>query len=248
MKLLRLGLRLGIVLFPLGLGMGCADNDSSLYIEGVLAPDAPACEFNPDPGSKKLFSGVLDLAFRTKYEGVVLVGNQLAPRGDKKQLRTETSGLQIRGSEVELSMQDQVLDRFSVNGGGFIDTSRAETPGFGLASVTMIPASRGAKLAEQLQGNPSAYRTLIATIRVYGDTLGGIEVTSGDFTFAIDVCWGCLIEYPLEAVVDPADGTGGLVCGGAAEGVTSDQCLRGQDLPIDCRTCAAESDVCYRVP
>jgi hypothetical protein len=227
----------------------CSDNDSTLYIQGVLAADAPACEFSSDPGAKTLLHGALDLAFRSKYEGVVLVANQLAPRGDKKQLRTETSGLQIRGAEVVLTTSTgSVLDSFSTNGGGFVGASRSETPGYGLAEVTMIPASRGSALAEELSKDRNLRRTLVARIRVFGDTLGGVEVTSGDFTYPIDVCWGCLVEYPLEAVVAAGDGTGGLVCGDALDGATASQCVRGQDAPIDCRTCAAEADICFRVP
>lgn len=247
----RLSSSLGLVCAALAAAgaSGCSDNDASLFVMGVLAADAPACEVSADPGSKQLFHGTLDVAFRSKYEGVVLVANQLAPRGDKKQLRAETSGLQLRGAEVELtSSQGTVIDKFSVNGGGFVQASRSESPGFGTAEVTMIPASVGADLAATLSANPSGRRTLVARIRVFGDTLGGIEITSGDFTFPIDVCWGCLVEYPLEAVVDPADGTGGLVCGGKPDGIVSNQCIRGQDDAIDCRTCAAESDVCYRVP
>jgi hypothetical protein len=217
----------------------CSDNDTSLYVAGVLVAEAPACEVTADPGAKRLFHGTLDVAFRSKYEGIVLVANQLAPRGDKSQLRAETSGLQIRGSEVELTTaQGRVLDRFSVNGGGFVSANRSETPGYGLAEVTMIPPSIG----ESLVGT-----TVVAHIRVWGETLGGIEITSGDFTFPIDVCRGCLVEYPLDAVV-PDLQEGGLICNGPSEGVTSSQCIRGQDAAIDCRTCAAEAEICYRVP
>jgi hypothetical protein len=225
----------------------CAENDSSLYVAGVLASPGSGCEYSPDPGSLQLFSGVLDVAFRSKYEGVVLVGNQLTPRGNKEELRTETSGFRIRGAEVQLTnSQGAVLDEFSVNGGGFVQTTSSEGAGYGLAQVTMIPPSRGRALEEELQGNRGAKRTLIANVRVFGETLGGVEITSGDFTFPIDVCWGCLVQYPLEAIIAD-EVTGEFVCGGPADGVKLEQCVPGQDEFIDCRACAAVTPVCFRL-
>jgi hypothetical protein len=213
-------------------------------VEGVLAPDSPSCEYSDDPGSAMLFRGTLDVAFRNKYEGIVLVANQLASRGNKSELDTETSGLRVRGSEVELTTSTgQVLQEFSVNGGGFIESSPSQTPGFGLAEVTMVPPSVGNDLAQELSGNRSMSRTLIANIRVFGETLGGVEITSGDFTFPIDVCWGCLVAYPLEALDPLADGT--FVCGAAGDGVSLEQCRVGQDERIDCRACSSTLAVCY---
>ncbi len=223
--------------------VGCAENDSSLYVEGVLAPDSPSCEYSDDPGSAMLFRGTLDVAFRSKYEGIVLVGNQLAPRGNKAELDTETSGLRIRGSEVELTTSTgEVIQEFSVNSGGFVESNTSTSPGFGLAEVTMIPPAVGRDLAGELDGNRSATRTLIANIRVFGETLGGVEITSGDFTFPIDVCWGCLVEYPLEAL-DPMGNT--YVCGAAGDGVALEQCRVGQDERIDCRACSSTLAVCF---
>ncbi len=226
--------------------VGCAENDSTLFVEGVLSPTPPSCEASGDPSAALLFRGKLDVAFRDKYEGLVLVGNQLTPRGNKSELRTETAGFRVRGAEVELrSPQGALIDEFSVNGGGFIQPNSAETPGYGLAEVTMIPASQGQLLRDELEGRRTRTRTLIASIRVFGETLGGVEITSGDFTFPIDVCWGCLVEYPLEAV--EAGPEGELVCGVSADNVGFEQCVIGQDERIDCRACASTLEVCYRL-
>jgi hypothetical protein len=116
-----------------------------------------------------------------------------------------------------------------------------------LAQVTLVPPQRGAALAAELEDQPFATRTLVANIRVFGETLGGVELTSGDFTFPIDICYGCLIEYPLEAL-DADDQVGGLVCGVEGDGVSLEQCNPGQDEVIDCRACAASNELCYRVP
>ncbi len=225
--------------------VGCAENDSSLFVEGVLAPTPPSCEYSGDPGSAFLFRGTLDVAFRTKYEGIVLVGNQLTPRGNKAELRAETAGFRVRGAEVTLTnTRGAVIDEFSVNGGGFIQSNASEAPGYGLAEVTMVPGGVGDSLAADLEGDRSARRTLIANVRVFGETLGGVEVTSGDFTFPIDVCWGCLVDYPLEAITDEG---GQVVCGVRADNVGFEQCVIGQDERVDCRACASTLEVCYRL-
>ncbi len=225
----------------------CLEDAPSLYVEAVLAPQSPACEYSAQAGQLQLFRGTLDVAFRTRYEGVVLVANQLATRGAKTELRTETSGFRIRGTEVQLrNSEGAVLEEFSVNGGGFIHASANEGAGYGVAQVTMIPPSVGREYANELEENRGAIRTLIASVRVFGETLGGQELTSSDFTFPIDICYGCLVDYPLEAVQDPGDGSG-LVCVAASDGITLEACAVGQDERIDCRACAASLPVCYRV-
>jgi hypothetical protein len=106
----------------------------------------------------------------------------------------------------------------------------------------MIPPQIGDSIRGQLGNRRGASRTVIAGIRVFGTTLGGKEITSGEFTFPIDVCYGCLIDYPLEAVND--SGGPARVCQGSTEGISTSQCIRGQDALIDCRECAATLDVC----
>lgn len=222
---------------------GCVDNDSSLYVEGVLAIAPPNCELQADPSAPQLLRGTLDVAFLRSYQGAVLVANQLTPRGIKNQLRTETQGVELQGAEVRLTdAQGRQLDEFSVPAGGFVHVNSGDSPGYGLAFVTMVPPAQGERFYDELQAaGRGAARTVVAAVRVFGTTLGGTEITSGEFTFVIDVCYGCLINFPLEAVEDTGNGR---ICAGSAEGVNSAQCIRGQDDTIDCRTCAATLDVC----
>jgi hypothetical protein len=213
-----------------------------MYVEGVLALTPPACEVKADPSTAQILRGTLDVAFLQSYQGAVLVANQLTPRGLKKQLRTETQGVELQGAEITVSdAQGGILDEFSVPTGGFVHSNTSESPGYGVAFVTMIPPQLGDTIARQLGNARGASRTVIAGIRVYGTTLGGTEITSGEFTFPIDVCFGCLVDFPLEAV----DDTGAArVCSGSTDSITTSQCIRGQDAVIDCRECAATLDVC----
>jgi hypothetical protein len=216
----------------------CADNDASAYVVGVLAPKAPACEFKADPGATRLLSGLLDVAFRQSYSAVVLVANQMTPRGDKEQLRSETAGIEIQGAEVRLTDgQDSVLDEFSVPAGGFIQANDSDEAGYGVASVTLIPASRGAAFADDLIGSGGEIRKVVANVRVFGTTLGGIEVTSGASKFPIDVCYGCSIVYPSEAMENGE-------CLITADAPNETACRTGQDSNIDCRNCSAVNQAC----
>jgi hypothetical protein len=220
---------------------GCVDDDSSMYVEAVLALSPPNCELSADPGAPQLLRGTLDVAFLDSYQGAVLVANQLTPRGAKKQLRTETQGVELEGAEVTVTRaQGGVLAEFSVPAGGFVHSTTSESPGYGLAVVTLIPPNLGRDLRGSLPNRGDSL-TVIAEVRVFGTTLGGVEITSGAFTFPVDVCRGCLIDFPLEAI----DASGSeRICAGSTEGVTSSQCIRGQDSLIDCRTCAATLDEC----
>jgi hypothetical protein len=220
---------------------GCVDDDSSMYVEAVLAMNPPDCELAADPAAAQLLRGTLDVAFLQSYQASVLVGNQLTPRGVKKQLRTETQGVELEGAEVTITdSADTVLDEFSVPAGGFVKPSTSESPGYGMALVTLIPPRLGGQLRGQLTAR-GASRTVIAEIRVFGTTLGGTKITSGKFTFPIDVCLGCLVDFPLDAVEDTGSGR---VCAGSTEDIETTQCIRGQDSLIDCRECAATLDVC----
>lgn len=227
-------------LVALTLSTACVDNDSSMYVEGVLAMTPPNCELSADPGAPQLLRGTLDVAFLDSYQGAVLVASQLTPRGAKNQLRTETQGVELEGAEVTVLRGERVLGEFSVPAGGFVSSTRAESPGYGLAVVTLIPPGITGGLAGEIPNRGDAV-TVIAEVRVFGRTLGGTEITSGAFTFPIDVCRGCLIDFPLEAIEASGDGR---ICAGSTEGVTTSQCIRGQDALIDCRTCAATMDEC----
>src|SRR3954470_7880057 len=63
---------------------GCADNNSSLVVEGVMQLDPTTCVAKPDSSAILLAGGIMDVAFRTSYTAFVLVGNQLTARGSRE--------------------------------------------------------------------------------------------------------------------------------------------------------------------
>lgn len=215
---------------------GCADNESGLFVQAVLKIESPACTVQGDSSSVVLLGGVLDLAFRSNYVGALLVGNQLVRRGSRTQLRTETSRVVLKGAEVTVldSGQSEVAS-FTVPGTGFVDPGTGDDPGYGVMFAELIPAGVG-----------QSGQTMVVEVRVFGDTLGGDEITSAALTFPVSVCTGCLVSYPA-AADDPVQP--GYQCVTSSQGDTGIDipCNFGQDDVIDCRLCVSQA-ICQSPP
>ena len=222
------------------LASGCAENESSLFVRAVLVVAPPECVVKSDASSTFLLQGVMDVALTDAYSAALLVGNQLVRRGSRDQLRTETSRISLRGAEVHLTnAQGSQVFAFSVDGSGFVDPGNSDEPGYGVMSTTLIPP----------EYSPPAGTTVTARVRVYGRTLGGTDIESGDFWFPIYICRGCLVSFPLEADDPAQDGyqcLAGAATGGGDTGPSEDDipCSVGQDGYLDCRWCAAGNPVC----
>ena len=213
---------------------GCADNESMLFVRGVLAWPPGQCVINPDPSSLMRLGGVLDRAFRGNYIAPLLVGNQLTTRGDRDTLRTESSRITLRGAVVEINnRQGDRLLHYTADGTGFVDPGDGTNPGFGIMSVELIPP--GANIPDNTE--------VIVGVRVFGDTLGGREIESSELTFPIFICSGCLVSYPTIAI-DQASGA----CSSAEEPSDPPPCVVGQDDAVDCRYCAESIPQCEVAP
>lgn len=198
---------------------GCADNESQLFIQGVLVPQpSPDCSVTADPGAAMRLGGLLDVAFTNTYQGALLVGNQLTERGSREEIKTETSRVVIRGAEVQiLTTQQQLITEFTVPATGFVDQGIGADASYGAATVTMIDPATGNALAGQLAGGGTT--TVVVEVRVFGESLGGSEITSAPLSYPIQVCNGCSLSCPTEDPgVDPP-------------------CRPGNDDTIDCGAC-----------
>ncbi len=231
-----------LTLASLPLIPSCADNNSSLFVVGVIALDKSTCVAEPDNTATMLAGGILDVAFTQSYTNFLLVGNQLTARGSREQIRTETSRVTLRGAEVKLTTVDgKVLGNYSTVGTGFVDAAEGDVPSYAAMSVNIIPSALGS--------NPSllAAGAVVAKIRVFGDSLGNIAVTSSELDFPIRICDGCLVGYPTSAA-DPLVPAGGAYkCTTAAS--ISDRgddlpCIIGQDSGFPCTACSATLELC----
>lgn len=226
-RLISKALMIGIVgTLATGLAPGCADNDSILFVRAVLKAEAPSCIVKPDPSAMFLGGGVIDNAFRDDYWAALLVGNQMARRGKKDLLRTESSRVVLHGAEVRLlNDQEATLAEFTVPGSGFVDPGTGDDPGYGILATQLVPSGLS------LPGNT----LVVSEVRVFGESLGGEEIESATLRFPIIICTGCLISYPQSA--DDA-AQPGYQCVSTEETTEDLPCHVGQDDPIDCRLCA----------
>jgi hypothetical protein len=223
----------------LALGSGCTEEETGFFIQGNVKLEPPECVAQAESNTTLLLSGELDVALSSEYVATLLVGNQLTPRGDKENLRTETMVTTITGAEVQLFDDEGALNtEFTVPASGTISPDSSEDPGFGIVSVTLIPPAVAADLAAELNSRRFV-RTRIAQVRVFGETLGGLEVESADMVYTIRVCEGCLISFPSESL----DENGG--CNRELDQNAGDlPCRPGQDEGVDCRLCRGVNAFC----
>jgi hypothetical protein len=181
---------------------------------------------------------VLDVAFRRQYSATLLVGSQLVARGNSSQLRTETSRVALEGSVVQLadSRGAVVWGPVTVPGSGFVDPASGTTPSFGAIDTILLGADFGQTvLYPDLSVNTQFIKNFTASVHVFGHTLGGTAVESGDASFPIQVCYGCLVKFPPEA---SSSATNPNCSQPPASGSSLSQpCRMGQDEAVDCRIC-----------
>jgi hypothetical protein len=220
-------------------GGGCTDNESTLFVRQVQARVAGSCPVDNSPTALSLGRGYLDLAFQQQYRASLLVGNQLVPRGNSAQLRTETARIELQGVivRVEDTSGAVVWGPVTVPGTGLVDPSNGSNPSFGLIDTVLLGSELGGSLVTQLAGNRNLVRYFTSIARVFGRTLGGQTVESGDWQYPINVCYGCLVTFPPEANDPKVMPTPNCDLASATGSNVIRPCIVGQDDTIDCRVC-----------
>jgi hypothetical protein len=215
---------------------GCVDNESSLFVEGVLSLPASDCVAQPDADAEFIPLGVLDRQFAHGYVAAVQVGNQLTQQGNREKLRTETSRLRLEGAKGSVFGTDGSEHPFEAIATGFVHPASGTEPGLAAMFVQLVNEQDLASLGTEGQ--------IIVRFRVFGTTLGGQEIESGDFDYPIFMCDGCLVRYPIDANIAPIGEA--YACGVTAMATTEETtiCYYGQDQNFDCTACASTSTIC----
>jgi hypothetical protein len=227
-----IGSLLALGAFAMVLGPGCADNRSTIYIQGAMLIPQDSCTVTADANADFLFRGTYDAAFATstapEYNAALLVGNQMVRRGNASTLRTETSRISFYEAEVSLSNSagDPIPNgNFVVPVTGFADAAAGTEPGYGVVAVTLIDATSAQAITPGQE--------VVANVILRGESLGNVDVETDSWSFPITVCNGCLVSFPPDAD-DPAKP--GLDCDIRDEAPV--YCRMGQDAFVDCRACA----------
>ncbi len=226
----------------------CVHNDSSIFIQDVLAPqevsNGQACVYTSATTQDVLSSGVLDLVFKDTYDPTYLVGNQLVAEANSSQLMTETSTVTIQGAVVRLTdaQGNQLVPSYTRLAAGTIYPANGGVPSYAPISVTSVidsDATKAIVAANAQVLGMHGYVRVVTYLRFFGKTLGGRYVESDEFEFPVDVCEQCLIAYTPQDI-NPCYAAPNCL-GNAAAGTSSAQqtipCTVGQDIPIDCIQC-----------
>lgn len=212
---------------------GCRDNEESFYIEHMKAiSDPPDCKYST--GDAYRHGVTVDLALRqdADFFGHFQTTNALMAREDYDNLKAESNGIFVEGSEAVVTVGGQ-----SVGGSAFSNAEiyiGPETtnvlpaiaiPGDVFQALAdyyecptadeMLAAMSAELLATGVTGGPEQYSPLLSTgyvtVRFVGHTQGGTDVETNGFTFTVDFCCGCAVDWyscdtPCEMFCDqPSD-------------------------------------------
>ncbi len=259
---------LGGALAALGvLAQGCADNEISLFIQQGQVPQSSGttgCTVSLDPSGLHRNSGVLDLSLRRNFVMFPLYRSEVLAFQRRSTGRPETRGIFVDGANIELHMGSDVgpapsqipanLAQYQIVSTTFIPPASAEGPGYGVGDLEIIPSPVADALAAQLCQPimtdvtatcpvpqwPNQSLQVIAVIRPFGHTNGGIQVSGSHFVFPITFCCHCLVQFQ-SAADNPA--VAGPDCSSVL-GQATQACNTGQDDPVDCRTCSSNPLLC----
>jgi hypothetical protein len=211
----------------------CVDNESSILVIGCLVPSGDTCSVQANPSAEVLLSGRLDGVYAAEYSCMLEFANQLVTRADSAKLRTETSNILLYQAEVQVLTIDPVnptaYAKFTVPITGDADPARGGTPGYGVTNVTLIDAATVKQLTNKVL-QTGYQQSVVASVVLHGRTGGGLEITSQEFRFPIDVSAGtsCIEPAGTETCYKP--GT-----------EAKSTCLAGLGDSVDCRTLTTSS-------
>lgn len=215
-------------------GVGCADNETSVFIRTIKAPTLTGsiCTFTNEASGNSLTEGYLDLAFKRNYVLAPLIQNNIFSRVDPGANRPEPNTLNIQGFIVEIHEDSPtgrlitgsgVNNPFSVYQTVVVPPGAGAAPGFTTTLVEAIPLQIGELLFQQVcrdrrgitdvtgrtdcvpDYHPEVLSRLILSISAFGRTVGQVSVQTPKFHFPVTVCCGCLRNFPVTATTTTGD-------------------------------------------
>ncbi|MBX3222152.1 MAG: hypothetical protein KF795_16665 [Labilithrix sp.] len=215
----------------------CAENDQSIFIRNVLAPaqnrQNGQCVYTADTTQVFQSEGLLDVGIADTYVATLLVGNQLIARGNTQSVRAESNRARLNGAVVRITDPGGgVISEFTALGSGFVDPAQNNLPSYSPFFVTALDPASIQRIAQDVPVGQS--RLLVANIKVFGQTLGGVDLESGEFQYPIRVCNGCLVSFATGD--DPA--TPAIDCTlPLPDNAQGQPCVAGQDETTPCQLC-----------
>jgi hypothetical protein len=254
----------GVAVLGVGsaLVFACVHNDSSIFIQNVLAPQlvtpGTGCTYTSSTTQTYIPTGTYDLGLKSSYDPWYLVGNQLVAQSNSAQLMTETSTFTVQGAVVRLtdSQGNSVgTGTFTSLTSGTIYPAVGGVPSYTSIQVPSVIDSATAAAIGNANGaflDMGGHVRVITYVRFFGKTLGGKYIESNEFEFPVDVCrsgptFNCLIVFS-QADNNPCYKGPNCLGNPAATMMNANTVpCSGQDFPIDCAQCTATNERCRGV-
>jgi hypothetical protein len=223
----------------------CAENDQSIFIRQALAPaqnrQNGMCVYTDDPTQTFISEGTLDVVLSDTYVARLLVGNQLIQRGNAASTAAEPNRAHVNGAVVRVTdANGATISEFTSLGSAFVDPQINNISSFAPLFVTALDPATTGRLRDEIIATGQA-KLVIANIKAFGKTLGGVDLESGEFQFPIRLCSRCLLSFATGD--DPA--IAGVDCQKALEGSSTEApCAIGQDEITPCEFCRDRLTVC----
>ena len=218
----------GIVVALLGLAGGCNQDNVSFYIVGNIIPEEMEATCSLNPSGQLLTRGRYNTQVNLGEPYVVfpLYSNQLRAR--RGPVAANPNAVHI--TEAEVTLRDEA--------GQALDFGGLPNPFTVRTGSTFVPASADGTTPGQSVGEvpaiPNVYQsalgtsgTVIAAIKVFGETTGDTDIETEEWLWPIDLCGGdCLFACPASM----AGGGGG--------------CTPGQDVVTEAACACAGAGTC----
>ncbi|MBH22869.1 MAG: hypothetical protein CMH57_00145 [Myxococcales bacterium] len=244
---------LGIVLAMLVL-TGCVEEEASVLVVGNERP-GNTCELTANQAGPFLSRGVMDISLTKRYVMAPVLLNQL---GNSKDVRLATQSgdpmlddTQIEGNTIildganvsfttnvpalELALQSDLF----IPVGGTVFPSSTAAIGLEVISEALGRQIENTTLFDQR----GTLVTILVNVTFTGRSTAGRDIESTEFSFPLDICSGCLLNYPPGTLFPDDDGS--QTCDvtkdpnntGTANSSFESVCIYGQDEAVDCRLC-----------
>ena len=218
----------------------CVQETPAIFIVQNSALDR-SCEPTKTATGEVLGAGRMDLTVANTYRMHLLVENLMSNSGSASlgggAISGDYEGNRVTFTNAFVSIQGPpsglaiaLPERQAIPISGTLEPS-----GSAVVSMDVIGSVLGEQLAAAVDRRGMIV-PLTVLVQFEGTTTSGTDVESNQFQFPIEVCRGCLLEFPLEAIDERFTAPNCLnMTGGSVE----DSCLAGQDEGLDCRECRA---------
>jgi hypothetical protein len=224
----------------------CAHDDSTLYIQGVLAPPVPSnnvCTYVVSTASTFLSRGLVDAALTDSYSPLFLVGSQMKSQANADNVKSETGRINIQGALVRVvdPADGSVWMDATVLTSGTVEPAQGTSSSYIGIGASIMDKHAISHFDPGAAAPPNPSKLAVAYVKFYGQSLGGQSIESEEYQYPVDVCNGCLVVFPPQgSVAKLHDYCSGLLP------PSNEQipCALGQDQPADCQLCFSVSPAC----